>query len=730
MSNRRNFAIVNLPDPNLDTVITEHTLFAVPLRQIVAPGLLRQALGETVFGRLQAASGVSLTAPGELPPITCPTLPPPFTWDPCAPIPATSAPAYNLYFNEEMYPQGVIFPADLIPPSDPHPHPPLPADIGARLMTRFLGPAEVRFGMLAQYTQSWFVSGVRIGDLEAVQSLAPAESLELEVEANIKARVDRAGNVQRDDVASADLRAAEKEVRAAIDTAASSNGWSTSSGGNFTLGVHFLGLNAGGVESAADASAEISRTTTQTLNQLREAVSHASETVRTLSKVDVRGVTEVVVSERHLRKFSNPYQDRSLLLKIFSVIKRYLINTSRTALRLTLSVRFTGLRSDLGHPEQIADFVRINRKFLGEALLDDQIRTRLDDAIQGVLDDGHEGGGKRRIAIAKARAALDILFDDPLSTDETRVLGLVPEPTLNAEVQKVRNSFFHPADLPSVPFLTNSLGSGIQEAKAKNALDLYMILYVLYQRWLDGHDSPEFDDDAMIMCAAAAEAIDTWWTKVSDDDRSDAYKSSEGEDFAEIFRRIPGFRAFYEDFVLPLFPSVAAEGKEDALRQERIALGARLREHLTVFRAYYGQEYLRWLFRTVGPELVASDLRYWLLLGFAGIGMTVGESLLRGLVPANGLTLRGDSVVISLPFDVGVLDALYNAALADPVSGFAQSLVNLLTVIFDGTVPPQSVCNEVDLPTDGAYVEPVAGTCLLPDVPTLVVPPPPPEPVP
>jgi hypothetical protein len=214
---------------------------------------------------------------------------------------------------------------------------------------------------------------------------------------------------------------------------------------------------------------------------------------------------------------------------------------------------------------------------------------------------------------------------------------------------------------------------------------------------------------------------------VTPENRSDAYKSSEEEDFAEIFRRLPGFRAYYDEFVAPLLMRRSADEQLRAEQDARRQLAGQLVAHLTQFSGYYTQGFLHWSARTLGPSLFAAEVQSWLGWAFWGAGVSVPSSLLKALVPPESIALRDNAVIVSGWYDIEVIAELH-AALAAANNAAAAELVALIDTIYGpaGTTPPEPTCVDVDLPIDGAYVEPVAGTCVLEDVP----PPPPPAPVP
>ena len=266
----------------------------------------------------------------------CPAAPPTFVWNPCDALPARAAPVYNAYFEQENYLQGVEMPAVptvILVPGLVSFH----FRFGPSLVDVPLTKVIARFGVCASYTQSWFVTDVRIGDLEAVRGLAPAEEVELELRTSVTSRVERTAAAAEDVAQSSETLRSNKEIQEAMQTAAIDGGWSSSSSSSYRLGLRFLWLNFGGGDSSSEASQQFSRASSQTLQSLRETVSRATEAVRAQTKVEVRGVRETVVSERNVRRFRNPYFDRSLLIKVFSVFKSYRISTSRSAVRLGLT---------------------------------------------------------------------------------------------------------------------------------------------------------------------------------------------------------------------------------------------------------------------------------------------------------------------------------------------------------------------------------------------------------
>jgi hypothetical protein len=697
------------------------------LRKVVKQGVPEQII-------LGAAQQPGL---GEPEPGPCPEDPPPFDFQPCEALPTEGGAIYNSYFAEENYLQGTDIPATetviTIGPFPPILPNPITFRFGPTLLGMNLTRVVARFGACSYYTQSWFVTGVRIGDLEAVRGLAPAEEVEVELRNTLTTRFDRslAGGQQIDETT--ETTQSVKEIQSVMQTAASDSAWSQSSSSYYRLGLKFLWLNFGGGDTSSEASAQFSNASSQTMQTLRDTVSRAAETVRTQSKVEIRGVRETVVSERNVRRFRNPYLDRSLLLKVFSVFKKYRVSTSLSRVRLCLTLAVEALD---GSDVAMTAFALANRDFLARTLLDSQLRSKLDDALRGLREMGEANGSSAPAAIDEAKKALSILFEDFLSTDLTRLLPLDDDDTDNVEHQRLRNSFFaQPTKEIEIPGIFGfnvevPIGGdvGVTEAKNKGAIDLYMILYVLYQKWLDLHSRSDFDEEAVAMATAAAKAIDIWWLSVPPDQRSDAYKSSGGEDFAEIFRRLPGFRAYYDDFVSPLIMRRSAEEQERLEREGRTRLAESLLRHLSRYASYYSQAFLHWAARQLGPTLFATEVQNWLAYAFSQNNIPIETSLIRALVPPGGISLRDNTVIVEGAYSLEVLAALYNAV-STASSPLAAELVALLDTIYGRIeIPPPPTCVEIELPIDGGHIEAVPGTCTLPDVPVLPPPPTPPTP--
>lgn len=669
---------------------------------------------------------------GEPEPGPCPPDPPAFEFKPCDSLPTDGAAVYNSYFAEESYLRGTDIPATQVT-IVVGPFPPSEQRIVLRFAPQLLGMAltrvTARFGVCSYYTQSWFVSGVRLGDLEAVRGLAPAEEVEVELRNTFTARFDRsvAGGQQTEQTS--EVTRTDKEIQSVMQTAASDGAWSQSSSSYYRLGLKFLWLNFGGGDTSSEASAQFSNASSQTMQTLRDTVSRAAETVRSQSKLEVRGVRETVVAERNVRRFRNPYQDRSLLLKVFSVFKRYRVSTTRSAVRLCLTLAVEALDSS---DAAMTSFALSNRDFLALALLDSQLRSKLDDALLGLREIGEANGSPAASVVEQAKKSLSILFDDFLSTDPNRLLPLDDDDT-NLEFQRLRNSFFaqptKQINILGFEFEVPISGDvGVTEAKNKGALDLYMILYVLYQQWLDLHSRSDFDEEAINLAAAAAKAIDIWWVSIPPDQRSNAYKSSGGEDFAEIFRRLPGFRAYYDEFVAPLLMRRSAEEQARLEREERTRLAQLLLRHLSRYASYYSQAFLHWSARKLGATLFAAEVQNWLAFAFWQANISIETTLVRALVPPGSISLRDNTVIVDGIYSLEVIAALYDA-LETSSSPLADELVALLETVYgrEQDQPPPPTCVDVELPIDGAHIEAVAGTCNLPDVPVL---PPIPPPIP
>ena len=120
--------------------------------------------------------------------------------------------------------------------------------------------------------------------------------------------------------------------------------------------------------------------------------------------MEVSEASETFEEGRTARRVSNPYRDRSLLIKIYSLVKEFCVDFALEATRPTILIEVSDLNFD-------ADFVLANGDFLEDYLLDRRLALALPEALEAVLDRNTFEATKEveRLALL----ALRYLFDVP-----------------------------------------------------------------------------------------------------------------------------------------------------------------------------------------------------------------------------------------------------------------------------------------------------------------------------
>src|SRR5262249_9793391 len=153
----------------------------------------------------------------------------------------------------------------------------------------------------------------------------------------------------------------------------------------------------------AGVSGSLQDTAQSSVQQITEATRKSAHSLKTLHKIEVRGVTETFTQNRLTRKVFNPYHDRTLLLHVFQLVKRFSVRAELSQVRAALVIDIDALDFDTG-------FVVSNSDFLRSTLLD----TALVDELPTALDGARPAPTPRALQEARGAAllALHYLFDD------------------------------------------------------------------------------------------------------------------------------------------------------------------------------------------------------------------------------------------------------------------------------------------------------------------------------
>lgn len=550
----------------------------------------------------------------------------------------------------------------------------------------------IRGSILAWFSQQWTLKEVAIGDYANLISLAPGEILTIEMKRTQHTLLEQTQentSIVEDGTENLD---SDKESITVANTSARTANWSISGTGGFSL----AGIGASG---SATSSNTINNTTSNTLNSIHETTVKSTQKITTQTKLQVRGVTETTVEARQTRVLKNPFQDRSLDLNLYEVVKEFEVQTAvqasvpngdpHPALQLLLTATLHPISFDQG-------FICANEAFLEAQLLDSQLLDSLSDIIKGL----------EQVLPADQTQAIDSALDTlEMWLFQFREEGL-QQPYQNSPYQNdtIDNAFTNVDALSGGPTDINSGASGtaIQQSKSA-AFEIYVNLQ-MYWAAMGGYPRYSvaiepfpalYPPLRLQLMQGLAQQVGTAWTALSDDERIALMKN---DNRTEMFRRIPTFLQLYNDLlgkiVIPQPDAATA------------ALTRALINHLNVNADYYTEQYLRFVWNTLGSTFVIRLTNNILSEVFpAPTGYVTDTSRpYLNLYQLENVHRSGMSILIPLEF----------GALPDnsSIPNFLPGLIQLNTAI-NGAAAPAPVSDTVTVPTEGIHVEPVAGSCVL-----------------
>jgi hypothetical protein len=247
-----------------------------------------------------------------------------------------------------------------------------------------------------------------------------------------------------------------------------------------TCGYASLSVTAG-------YSSSTTKSSQQSINQITEATKKSAHSLKTLYKIEVRGVSESLIQNRMTRIIKNPYNDRTLSLNIFQLIKHFSVKTSLVEIRPALIIQVNGLYFD-------NEFVVSNSDFLQNNLLDQSLIDELPTSIQGAAPVASTGA--LQAASDAANLALKYFFDVPNMFN-------IPHPPQFPDPNLPSNSFDVSASGGSIP-------SGLVESIHSKWEMMFTGLNFFYKLYSDRWGTPDLDKYAISIALAIANATVTF----------------------------------------------------------------------------------------------------------------------------------------------------------------------------------------------------------------------------
>lgn len=455
-----------------------------------------------------------------------------------------------------------------------------------------------------------------------------------------------------------------------------------------TCGYASLSVTAGYSQSVTNSNQ-------QAINHITETTKKSSHSLKSLHKVEVRGVSEGIVSNRMTRIIKNPYFDRTLAVNIFQLVKHFSIQATMTEVRGALILRVNGLNFD-------NEFVIANTDFLQSTLLDSALLDDLATAIQGAkplfLQD------VQGTAASIARNALHLLFDDipgggifHVGTKDNIDMNLISS-SFNAMV----NGHFG--------------DSGLGDALANHLEEIFVIFNFFYalfnETTIDAKGNTvkviDVDGDAAVRLAVTlADDVGKKWNAsypdlTKDPADTDLRHIMDQDQFTEIFRRIPGFITMISGMLVPLLDPANQEKQDLQARAKAVYVLNRLLQHLKCNQNYYIQQYLRYIAEKTSNQVIIDFVQQ--ILVDATVQNQLAAISVFELDVDRSFIDRQEIVVPSL-----------NSLSADDLTRLGEELGLSDAVPITDPIP---TVIDVEVPCDGIHLEVAAGACALQGVPT------------
>ena len=511
--------------------------------------------------------------------------------------------------------------------------------------------------------QTWTLQKLALGDLSSTIALAPGEELTLEFQVSQR-RV-----LEQDTIDSAETQdqtestTIDKEVMSVARSASHNHSWHVDGSGSFSYGPASATVSAG-------VSDSVTQTSQSSMEHTNEATRKSAHTLKTLHKVEVRGVTEGAISNRMTRKISNPYRDRTLSVNVFQLVKQFAVETRVDQVRRCVVVHVERLTFD-------DHFVIANGGFLRDNLLDLDLADNLAIATQAATPQ-HAPASEAARDVAKA--GLYYLFEEP-------------------SIFNVKDINGTDANLPANSFDAAPMGAdaGLEDSLRNDLAPIFSTLNFFYKVYGDMANAGSLDANAVSMATALAGAVSgPWQAFVSSDATKDERKNILDQDnFTEPFRRLPGFLAMIDGMLRPLLGPAEEEQQVAADQAKGLLILTKLLDHLECNRNYYLQRFLAYVSTKTANQAIVDFVNALAALP----GMNMGADEISKFDIERAFIDRQDIIIPAFdPEDIGE----GSSANDDPLRGWVPP-------------PPQTV--NVEVPSDGIHLEVGAGVCLLADVP-------------
>jgi hypothetical protein len=517
------------------------------------------------------------------------------------------------------------------------------------------------------FEQCWNFQASFVSDLQTTLALAPREEVKLELRTTQRKLLQQSVIDSVEETRSSEATIVDKETVNVARSSSATKNWHVDGNGSFSLGPVSLGASAG-------FSASVTQAATSSVDQVHETTKKSAESLKTLHKIEVMGLSESVVEEKIVRSVRNPYDDRTLTLNVFQLLKRYDVTTLLAGTRPVLVFSVRTLIMD-------RHFVLSNGGFLRAALLDADLLDELSTALSAA-----------RRPPRRDREADAVRF----ASDALRYLFEVPN-IFNAP-------FLGPVDnnSPAVSFDAGTgvgaldADAGLVDSVKNKAGVVFTTLNFFYRRYID-MDPAERSAHAITFAMALANGTKPHWDTLAADAES-VKNVLDLSDFTEGLRRLSGFLAMVDGMLRPLLEPLEHEREAQAAAEAAELVIDRVVLHLDCLREYYIQQFLAYAVKQTAGLTLPSFVRE--AIDRLTISPSAKELFLSVFDPRGAFLDRNEIVVpAARPIDY--------MELVEAIGGNVEP----------ETVSVDPLTDEIDVPFDGIHLEIAPGSCRLPDVP-------------
>ncbi len=519
--------------------------------------------------------------------------------------------------------------------------------------------------------QRWFFQSLTIADLSSTLSLAPNETISFQSKSTQRKHFEQSAVDSVEGLESSEATTIDKDVLNVLRSSSTTKNWTV--GTNATVSVGYASASVSTSKSKTVNS--LARNASESLN---ETTRKSSNNLKTLRKTEITQATDETLEEGISRTVSNPYKDRSLLIKIYELTKEYCVETALVDYQLSLVLEVGGFVFD-------AQFILENGDFLSEALLDTVMQAELATALETASAVDTRGRDRERRAQEIASTALRYLFDVPnvfgLPADNDPATSFT---TGNTALASGNSALGDAIQLDIAGTDTGDLG------KIFTALNVHYKLYEAIERPPAQPIERVEGIDRVDLALAIESYVAPLWSAVSGGRLGNILDDVHT---TEVFRRLSGFLSLVSPLLKPLVEPASDRFEAQSAERRAAFVVDRVVRHLDCHHDYYAERFLDYAARTTRMVSVKS---------FAERAARTLGSIAPQYFDIEATYVRGKNVVVPLKFG-------------------RKSILNLLRQNDEDDYEEIKLGRQgsvkVAVPCEGIHIEVVPGECELPDVP-------------